>query len=342
MTKVIPRSDSSEIGLAELLTALHELKVEKDETRALVAEVLGLAWREVKKPSSGEKTVTTPDRGSITDRGFVPTPELKVPKPSPSPEQQKRMPDIVLDPIKHEDLTFEDSTNDSILDAIDVLEQTDIKKHMERPGYQPLLCDRWFQSLMSAMLATERASQEINWNALVGYLARGRPLKRLPFLPRPTMQRGLLLFLDRSRSMQPFWRDEEELLFRLQRLLGGHKVQECWLEVDQWSPDGPKLEPYSPFPLPLPETTPLLLVTDFSIGGDISGHRADLEPWLPLLELAQKNSCPVVALIPAPDSCWLDIIRKRIPSSFVWDRGTSITTVRRHRQRLGPGRLVNE
>ena len=333
MLKVLPRGNTSEVGLAEILMALNELRPKKDETRALIVEALGFGWRGIKDMPHSEKASTSIGEISLTAKGFVFTSELKL--PSSSSEVHEDFPSAILDPIGHEKPTFEYISDNPILDSIEVLEQTDIKKHMKRPQYQPLIYDRWFRTLMSAMLATQRTSQEINWTVLLRDLAKGLPLERIPFQPRPTMQRGVLVFLDHSNSMQPFWRDEEELLLRLRRLLGKHRVQEWWLEVNQWSKEGPKLEPYSPLPSQLPEMTPLLLVTDFGMEGDISGSPVNLEPWLPLLELARKKSCPVIALVPVPDSGWPEMLRQHIPYSFVWDRETSITKVRRYKRRIG-------
>ncbi len=325
----------SEIGLAELLKALKLLKPESNETRTVIAKALGFNWKEVDESTMPELEQPIPsiiDPLKKIDQDV--TPELKVPMESPDSKHQADSHGEILNPVRRENQLFEILFDNPILSSTEALEPTNIKLHMKRPRYQPLLQDIWFRGLIGAMLATSRASQEIEWTVLEREMIRGQLLNRLPFRQRPTLQRGVLLFLDRSESMQPFWRDEKELLRQLQRLLGEFKVRVRWLEVDRWSPDGPKLKWYSPYPHQFPEKTPLLLVSDFGIKGDLSGSQTNLRPWLPLIDLARRNICPLVALIPAPESYWPSILKQYIPYSFVWDHNTSIATVWRYRHRI--------
>jgi hypothetical protein len=333
MSNALCRCNSSGIGLAELIQTLHELNPKSDEIRALIAEALGFGWERSEEPSVSmvEQKLPTLRHDTKDNEVFSPTPELKVPAPLPDSELTE-LPGAMLEPIEQVDpeyQPFDDLSRDRFLASAIALEPTKTELHIKRPEYQPLLLDRWFRGLMGAMLATPKTSQEVDWTVLIRDLARGKLLDRLPFRRRPTLQRGVFLFLDHSDSMQPFWRDEKQLLLRLQHFLGKTKVRRSWVEVDIWSPKGPKLRKYSPLPNEFPEMTPLLIVSDFGIGGDLSSSQAFLEPWLPLIDRARKNSCPIVALIPAPSFCWPKTLVQHIPNSFVWDRGTSTATARR-------------
>ncbi len=317
------RRRSTEVGLAELVEALKLLEPE-DKVKTMIANTLGFEWKEEKKkspPDHIQPPVVTP----ITE-----TPEHT--KPEPSKDSHLTM----LESIETRDpKNLEILFDNPIMASIEELEPTSVALHMTSPGYQPLLKDEWFRGLMSVMLATPVASRDIDWPMLEKRLANGRLLERLPLRQRPTLKRGVQLFLDRSNSMQPFWRDEIELLDRLQHLLGSCNVQVWWLEVDPWLSIEPQLNWHSPPPDQLSAETPLLIVSDFGIGEDPLGEGLmDFGPWRTLLDQAQSSCCPVIALIPAPESVWPDKLRQLIPYAYVWDRYTSLQSVKGSHHRI--------
>ncbi|GEM_PF-2993767 len=334
MVNALTSHNGSKVGLAELLTALKLLKPESNETLALIAESLGLNWRGIDalQPSGVEGQLPLIE-DSLEKVDADVAPELNVSMPSPDPKFLTDLPAKILEPIGYEDQTFE-ILDDPILATTEALEPTNIDSHMRRPSYQPLLQDKWFRGLMSIMLSTLIASDKIDWKMLERKMIRGELLDRLPFRKRPTLQRGILLFLDRSESLQPFWRDEKELVEKLQRLIGRFKVEAWWFEVDHWLIDGPRIRWFSPPPLQLPRNASLLLVSDFGISGELSLGRIDLDPWNPLIDIARRNNCPMVSLIPAPISYWPNALKRRIPNSFVWDYDTSIATVMRNKHQI--------
>lgn len=323
------RCHCSEVGLAELFLALAMFKPNSSETCALIAKTLGLEWRETKaKVTSYPYLPPKPIVDLLVDEEL--TTELKMPDKMPEHQSPAE-----LEPIGYEDQVHEILFNNPILESMQELEPTDVTLHMKSPKYQPLLRDEWFRGLMSAMLATPRASKDIDWRVLKKRLANGQPLDRLPWRQQSTLERGVQLYLDRSDSMQPFWHDEKELINRLQRLLGSRNVQVRWLEIDPWVSTGSRLKWHSPPPSQLPIETPLLIVSDFGIGEKLFGEGVmGLEPWLPLLDLAKNHNCPVIALVPTPESFWPNKLKQLIPNAFVWDHDTSIQSVRRWRRRI--------
>ncbi len=317
------RRRSTEVGLAELVEALKLLEPE-DKAKTMIANTLGFEWKEEKKkspPDHIQPPVVTP----ITE-----TPEHT--KPEPSKDSHLTMLESIETRYpKNIEILFDNP----IMASTEELEPSSVALHMTSPGYQPLLKDEWFRGLMSVMLATPVASRDIDWPMLEQRLANGRLLERLPLRQRPTLKRGVQLFLDRSISMQPFWRDEIELLDRLQHLLGSRNVQVWWLEVDPWLSTEPQLNWHSPPPDQLSAKTPLLIVSDFGIGEDPLGEgMMDFGPWRTLLYQAQSSFCPVIALIPSPESIWPNKVRQLIPYAYVWDRDTSLQSVKGSHHRI--------
>lgn len=325
------RCHCSEVGLAELFLALAMLKPNSSEACALIAKTLGLEWREAKEkvtsyPDSSSKPIVDPAE-SVDEEV---TTQPKMPDKTTEPKQPAE-----LEPIGYEDLMHEILFNNPILESTQELEPTDVTLHMKSPKYQPLLRDEWFRGLMSAMLATPRASKDIDWRVLKKRLANGQPLDRLPWRQQSTLERGVQVYLDRSDSMQPFWHDEKELINRLQRLLGSRNVQVRWLEIDPWASTESQLKWHSPPPSQFPIEIPLLIVSDFGIGERLFCEGVmGLEPWLSFLDLAKSHNCPVIALVPAPESFWPNKLKQLIPNAFVWDHDTSIQSVRRWRRRI--------
>jgi hypothetical protein len=326
----------SEIGLAELLQALKLLQPTDAEAFASIAETLGLKWQKAKEDIVDELPFTpgqSDNPSSVTTQSI--TPEIKKSDPLPEPVRPIDSQVTLLKPVDRQMPFFDVLFNNPALKSVEKLKPTNIALHLKSPRHQPLLRNKWFRGIMSAILATPIDSRDLDWRILNNHLTDGHPLGKLPLQQRPTLRRGVILLLDRSDSMQPFWHDEKELLNQLQRLLGPRKVLTWWVEVDRWSSIEFQIRWHSPPPQQFPRETPLLVVSDFGCRGEPSGDGSlELTPWLPVLDLARSNNCPVTALIPAPEAFWPEMLKQLIPFIFTWDHHTSIQTVRRSRPRI--------
>ncbi len=88
----------------------------------------------------------------------------------------------------------------------------------------PLLPRRSRRALLSAALATQVPEGALDVKHIVAQLGRGRPLRRMPRLPRRTLRHGVEVWFDRAPWLRPYLADQVELIEYLQALLPGERV----------------------------------------------------------------------------------------------------------------------
>jgi hypothetical protein len=313
------RHPRSELGLAETLQVCNALGVRDGTYAQWLAECLGLTWK--KSIESGQ--TQSPD--------LTRTPDLAESLPSdipPTPETRKLK---ILEPISQEPMAFEkvfEGKTEQIRNAVEI-RPASLAESKERPDFQPLFVNRWFQGIFTALLGVKVPSSEIDFRKLERYVIQEEFFTQLPFKTRTRLVKGVHVLLDRSESMQPFWRDQAELLASLRRLLGAAPVQHSWFEYDASTP-----RIIWPKPRQFRIETPVLLITDFGGGADPFGAQTiDWAPWRPILEPARCSQSPVFALIPASKNFWPTTVDRFIDCSLLWDRETSpLTAARRCRK----------
>ncbi|WP_395739926.1 hypothetical protein [Prosthecobacter sp.] len=318
------RNTRTEVGLAEALQASAMLGVQGGVHAQWLATALGLVWQE--KAAALPAPVAAPDGSPLAGQ----TPAPQPPRSAPAPAAKKLK---LLQPVEEKPLLFEQhfgKLKDEILAAGEIAPST-LRQALERPRHLPLLEERWFQGIFTAALATSADSREIDFRTLERHLSQDRPLETLPFKKHGTLTKGVHVLLDRSESMQPFWRDQSELVARLQRLLGVALVKEAWFEMAPFGPAASRLQ-WSDMEAPtFHEQMPVLLVTDFGVGQDATAaSHMDWAPWQPLFQLAESSHAPITALLPSDkEHCWPAGLAARTVSALLWDRETSPRTALR-------------
>lgn len=311
---------ASDIGLSEILIAFNYLSPESDETKVEILKLLGFAW-----------TPTNPESTSSIDSRFSPSEQFA----SPEKEEGKSpiiegpttklptaaislLPSYQLEPQFLEEVDF---------DAVELndskgLSVTKIDLHFEMPQYTPLLNQKWFQGIMSSMLSTQIQTRSIDFKLIEKSLSQFSPITEIPYLHRPTLNKGVQVLLDTSISMQPFWRDESELITSIYRLFNIHKTQVFEFELNL-NPI-PELIWDEGFSVRLQEEIPILLVTNFGATGSAGLNTIrECRALVQLLEQAKMKKCPVSALIPAEKKHYPKDLSSFIPFAFPWDSETS-------------------
>ena len=153
---------------------------------------------------------------------------------------------------------------------------------------------------------------------LVRAWARGVAVRRLP----RTQRRGwpaLVLLLDRSFRLVPFWRDQSDVCAWLRGLVG--RVTVVVRFIDAAGPDGLAFDERGK-PAPLLDGTlgglPLIALTDLGWYGGPSLARA----WLRLGRRLRRAGEQIFALVPVPPSRWTpDLVDVWKP--LAWERPVS-------------------
>ena len=201
------------------------------------------------------------------------------------------------------------------------------------PSHDPLLQPKQAPVLLSTLCSTTRPTGRIDVRVVVQQLARRRPMQRLPRRDQRTLARGIQVLADAGDGLKPFVADRAETIGALQRLIGKALVQVGWFLDDPASGVGfeRELATYEP---PAPGI-PVLLLTDLGIGGGGTRRRWPRREHLVALarRLAAQGS-PTLALVPYPPNRWPAGLDRSIALVF-WDRRTTISEVRRARQRAG-------
>ncbi len=103
-----------------------------------------------------------------------------------------------------------------------VVESSTVNKTLRAP---PLLPQHSRRALLNAALATQVEEGGPDVKRIVAQLGRGRPLKRLPRLPRRTLRHGVEVWFDRAPWLRPYLADQVELIEYLRVLLPSERVQ---------------------------------------------------------------------------------------------------------------------
>ncbi len=305
------RHPRSENGLTEALQVCDALGVREGIYAQWLAECLGLGWKEsIAAPGQDQRE---------TSAGATPSQDSSVAETPPTTEPRKLK---LLDPVAKEPMAFEQAFEgqaEKIRNA-DEIRPASFAAAETRPEFQPLFLDRWFQGIFSAVLGVKVLSSEIDFRKLERHVIQEEFFAQLPFKTCTKLVKGVYVLLDRSESMQPFWRDQDELIGRLRRMLGAALVQSSWFEYDAFS-----RRIIWPTPRQFRIETPVLLVTDFGRGkAPATAQTMDWEPWQKLiLEPAQSSRSPIFALIPAAKDFWPATLARFIDCSLLWDRETS-------------------
>jgi hypothetical protein len=311
------RHPRSEIGLAEAVQVCRTLGVRDGPRAQWLAESLGLTWQLIARP---DQTMPVTPRDSPVSRETTP-------QTAPPAMETRKL--TLLNPVASEPMVFEKifaGRTQEIRTATEIRPASLVESE-QRPEFQPLFLDRWFQGIFTAVLAVRVRSQEIDFRKLERSVIQGEYFTQLPFKLRTKLVKGVHVLLDRSESMQPFWRDEAELLARLRRMLGDVLVQHSWFEFEAATS---RIIWRTPPPAQFRMETPVLIVTDFGSGSDpLSVRMMNWEPWLPVLERARSSHASIFALIPSSTGFWPAAIDRFIDCSLLWDRETSPQTAAR-------------
>ncbi|HYN39684.1 MAG TPA: hypothetical protein VES39_10575 [Rhodospirillales bacterium] len=204
-----------------------------------------------------------------------------------------------------------------------VLEEQREESIRARLSLEPLFKPSWTRGILGAALATAAEEGAIDVERMIDNLARGRPIRQVPRARVPTLRNGLHIVLDKREAMNPFLRDQAQLLESVRRIVG----REATLVFDMARTPlrvrrGGTLRGWFDY-RPPPAGTPVLLVTDLGIGqpafaSDIVPHR----DWHAFAQLLRQAGCPALAFVPYPRARWPEDLIGHY-RMLAWDRRTT-------------------
>lgn len=177
-----------------------------------------------------------------------------------------------------------------------------VGRHAEdaKPIHVPALAP--WPSLRGAIEQIAREARplgDVDVDGLVDTIGRGDPIRRVPRRPRRVQGARIVVIVDRSDRLLPFWRDQEVVAGAMRRELGELGVEFVW-----WA-EGLERPPSDEDALTLVE--PMLAPGDaVLVLGDLGlhGEASDVEAWTRWGEALREAGVRTGALVPCPSDRW--------------------------------------
>lgn len=212
--------------------------------------------------------------------------------------------------------------------AVRSLDEVTVRHLNAQPPLEPLLTKRSSGAILNAALTTlVRDDGEPDIDALVDSFARGIPHTRLPRAPRPTLRFGVQVLVDLGDGMQPYRRDQQELVRQITGLVGAELTQIRYFADAPARGAGPEgRRTWQPYRTPS-QGTRVLVVSNLGVGGPLLyPRRSSVAEWYDVLDEIVRAGCTVLALVPYPvDRVPTELTR--LLSVLTWDRTTTVSTV---------------
>ena len=194
-------------------------------------------------------------------------------------------------------------------------------------SYEPLFVRTWTRELLASTLALQVPSGRVDERELVGLVTRGRPVTEIPRRPRRSLSLGVQLLVDIGEGMEPFARDQSELIGEIRHVVGSSRVavlrfRDC---PTRGAGDGPAWT-WKRY-LPPEPGCPVLVLTDLGIGGpSVHSERSRPNEWVALVSRLQRRTSPLIAFVPYGRDRWPDQLRD-VLTIVQWDRSTTVAKV---------------
>jgi len=311
-----------DIWIGDVLRALRATDV---ADRPRVLRLLGFEAPDVPAPQAGE--LLDPDEDPDANDREPPGTQLileEAPAPGVEARLRDRQPTLIADiplltPVRAAPAVRSASavTGASLPRVVE-------ERHLSPVlPYQPLFPPASTPAILQQALSRQVAEGAIDIPALVETLARRQPVAAVRRRAVPTLRYGVQVLVDLGPAMQPFRRDQAEIMKQIISVVGREKVTVkyfAYCPVRKAGP-GPRWtwRPYQP----PPRHTPILLLSDLGIGGPTGDFRRSTRAeWREFGRIAAGNGSEVIAFLVYPPSRWPTWL-PALGRGLTWDRGAT-------------------
>lgn len=314
-----------DIWLGDLARAFTALTPRSEQERRAIAATLGFTPAALGSDESAFPATANPRRSTVSLSDIAIQPSRDTPS-APTRDKRDASPrsgpvDLpLLTPVGHE-------PSPTIAWPAPALPEVDLERLRAPLQHKPLLAPRSSQAVLHLLLAQEMADGPVDTTAAVETMARRHPLSTLPRHRQRTLRFGAQVLVDRGVGMQPFARDQADLINRIRALLGSKRID---VQYFIGSPErGVSTKParrrasYDP---PAAGTR-VLLLSDFGMIDHGFGSRALPSEWSPFLAALGRQGCDPIALVPYSQDRLPRWLTAQLPL-ITWDRSATVGRVR--------------
>lgn len=323
---------SAEVDLAALMEAQVALGADSEEDLAAIADLLGFQWLSVR--AARQSQFQAPPSNVVSTR-------RKLPESSHSGRALDKVSPRLVEPQTATGEQLEWTISESELAPVEALPITRPGLDEGAPDHLPLIEGHWFRGLVTLLLAQDEPSNVLDWKSIERTLLRGAPLLELPWQHRPSLRRGVELWVDISESMDPYRRDEVEFVGALRAVIGKEAVRVRYFELDVNATSDEQVVWEVAEPTEFVQRTPVLVISDFGLSRLAARDQrpASGRALLSWTKRARDRGCRTLGLIPAPKSTWPAGLSEAIVG-YEWDRTLSTRTLRSSAQTRADRRIV--
>ncbi|MFI8257448.1 hypothetical protein [Streptomyces filamentosus] len=308
-----------EIWFADVLRALEA--ADTDEQRREVVRMLGFDPSSVLAgpvPSPSGTASPPPERFPLPSHDPAPPPEDEL--LAPPPAEGRDEPDDVLTGLPLLRPLRSAGEGDTVpRRPVEPLARPTGERHPL--PHEPLLVPRWTRAIVRALLSRPVPEGPVDIDGLITGMACRRPVTRLPRLPVPTLRYGVQVLVDRGAGMQPFRRDQDELLHRVRAVVGPQLVEVGYFSDVPQRGTGPGPRWARKDYRPPRAGRRVLVLSDLGLGGPPGHHRGTREEWADFAGRVRQAGCGAVVLSPYPVHRWAEWMPRVLPL-VCWDRTT--------------------
>jgi hypothetical protein len=321
---------SAVISLADALRAAHALGPFDAAARQRILDMLGVTAVDMAPPAPTvgvwQPSSTAEAPRVVPSAAVITTPTALAPKPQPPVTAQagpRRGRTVITQ-------TRAPSATPTVPDWLATAGRTlppAILDPAPAPS-EPLFAGRTRRAILTAALSTLVHEGDIDVDGVVRTLAAGRPLWRVPRLATRTLRRGAQVFVDAGAGLDPYRSDVDQILDAFDDVLADDRMTVAFFTrcPSKGVSPTPDVTPAAWEP-PAPGT-PVVVISDFGIGGPILRDRASVGEWIDFARAVRSSGHTLVGLVPYEARRW----PPRLTRAMVllhWSERTTAGEVRR-------------
>ncbi|MFC7302998.1 hypothetical protein ACFQVC_02035 [Streptomyces monticola] len=320
---------SGDIWIGDLLNAFATAAATEEDKRH-IARLLGFADTAAARPGAAGRSGERPrhasapedespvDAPDADDTGHAPdTPPTDLTAPTTTAPDTTTDGPQLLTPVAHEPRPPEEW-------LVDSLAAPGTRRTGAPLPYTPLLAPRSAPAILQLALSQLIPGGDLDVPETVRVIAEGRPLAQLPRRPERTLRFGVEVLVDLGAGMEPFSRDQQELVTQIRQTIGREHTQVRYFEGSPLHGTGSGGRHTWHRYKPPARGTRVLLLSDLGIGGPpLELRRGTPEEWREWTRLLHGAECAAVAFVPYPPKRWPAWARQ-LMHLVAWDHHTTV------------------